>query len=117
MGMPENRQLNRRHDAKLTPEMEAAKFKPGQSGNPGGRPKRGPLTDAYERALSQLIPGDKEGRTIADLIAAALVKQAAKGNLAAVRELADRVEGKAVQPVQPVEKDDESNVIHRVVVR
>jgi hypothetical protein len=37
METPENTQENKRQ---LTPAMEAAQWRPGQSGNPGGRPKR-----------------------------------------------------------------------------
>jgi hypothetical protein len=76
--------------------LKGHKFKPGQSGNPGGRPKKKPLTDAYREALAELVPGDAKGRTFAQLIAQQLVKKAAvdKHYLTAA-EIADRVEGKA----------------------
>lgn len=46
-------------------------FKPGQTGNPGGRPKRKPITDAILRELDKAVRG---GGTNADKAAAHLVK-------------------------------------------
>jgi hypothetical protein len=89
---PENTPLNK---PKLTPEMEAAQWKPGQSGNPGGRPKKKPITEMYERILSD--PANLEA------IEQAIVKSLLKGNMAMVlqlREVTDRVEGKITQPVE-----------------
>lgn len=80
---------------KLTPQMEAAKFKPGQSGNPSGRPKKKPITDLYEEIL-----GDPEEMA---KIRASVVKALIKGNMAMVlqlREMTDRVEGKVTQPIE-----------------
>jgi hypothetical protein len=53
METPENTQENKRQ---LTPAMENAKWKPGQSGNPGGRPKKKPVTDYLIDQLDQPIP-------------------------------------------------------------
>lgn len=75
------------------------RFAPGQSGNPGGRPKTKPLTDAYRAILNQKDPNDKEGRTYAEIIAMAQVKRAIEGDSRAVGEIADRVEGKVTQPI------------------
>jgi hypothetical protein len=74
-------------------------FQPGVSGNPGGRPKKSPVTDEMRELLSKKVPGDKEGRTYATIVALRLVNQAitGKGNVNAIRELLDRVEGKPVQ--------------------
>jgi Mg-chelatase subunit ChlD len=47
----------------------------------------------------QKYPGDPEGRTYAQLIAEGQCKAAIKGKTEAAREIADRLEGKAVQPV------------------
>ena len=97
--MPENRQWNRRKPAKLTPEMEAKKYKPGRSGNPGGRPKKTKLTEAYRQILEELVPGDPKGRTYAQLIAWGMVKSALKGRSDAAREIGDRTEGRARQAI------------------
>ncbi len=72
-------------------------FKPGQSGNPAGRPKSITLSEAYRHALSQPLPGDPEGRTIVEVIACQVCISAARGDVQAAREIADRVEGKPRQ--------------------
>lgn len=67
-------------------------FAPGQSGNPGGRPKKKPLTELYERILAD--PG-----TIAAL-EKAVIQTLRKGNMAMVlllREMTERIEGKMTQ--------------------
>lgn len=72
-------------------------FKPGQSGNPSGRPKSKLLSEAYRAKLGELVPGDKEGRTYAEMICDAMVKLAMKGKHLHASEIADRVEGKPRQ--------------------
>ncbi len=70
-------------------------WKPGQSGNPGGRPKTKLITQAYQELLMEIDP--KTGKTKATLIAEKTLKEALKGNLAAVKEATDRTEGKVLQ--------------------
>jgi hypothetical protein len=81
-------------------------WKPGKSGNPGGRPRRKPLTDAYAALLDKPIPPDMarqlkldESTTYAQVIAMSLVREAVKGKVQAAAEVADRVEGKITQPI------------------
>jgi len=93
MEKPENTPRIKR--SKLTPEMEAVKWKPGQSGNPGGRPKKKLITEMYEEILNdpEHIAAIKE----------ATVKALRNGNMAMVlqlREMADRTEGKVTQPIE-----------------
>lgn len=69
-------------------------FKPGQSGNPGGRPKKKPITELYEELL-----GDVD---FMEGLKASLRGTVRKGNMAMVlqlREMTDRVEGKVTQPI------------------
>lgn len=73
-------------------------FKPGQSGNPAGRPKSRTLSEAYRALLSQPLKDDPT-RTVADVVAAAMVQNAFAGDVAAAKELADRTEGKAKQGI------------------
>lgn len=74
-------------------------WKPGQSGNPGGRPKRKPISDAYTAILEAK---NTDGVTGAQMIALAMFKQALKGNVQAVKEITDRVEGALRQSVDVV---------------
>jgi hypothetical protein len=80
-------------------------WKPGESGNPGGRPKKKPLTDAYAAILGKPVPAEVAEKlkvdtstTYAEIIAMALAREAVKGNVRAAGELADRVEGKIGAP-------------------
>ena len=94
------RQLTERQIASL----RANAFKPGQSGNPGGRPCK-PLTDKlHSKLLAQ------RGR-LAGQIADGIIEKAKSGDVAAFVAIADRVEGK---PVQRVEGDQ---AIHITVER
>ena len=72
-------------------------FKPGQSGNPGGRPRK-LVSDAYADLAEHLFPGDKHGRTYAQRLAEAQFRAAIKGRTDAAREIANRIEGPAEKP-------------------
>ena len=84
-----------------------ALWKPGQSGNPGGRSGIKPFTDALIWA-SKLPPGQaaqRKGKTLAQAGALAVMRKAAKGDTQAFNAAADRVEGK---PAQAIAITDES---------
>ena len=85
----QNMHLNTR---KLTPEMEGRKWQPGQSGNPGGRPKTRHISEALRRALEE---GDAK-RLAEVLLNRAKSDKRAFARIAATREIADRTEGKPV---------------------
>jgi len=88
--------------SKKQPDKQATNRKPngqfaaGVSGNPNGRPKSRTLSEAYRAALKEPLP-DGSGRTYADAVAEMLCKNAATGDVASARELADRTEGKPRQ--------------------
>jgi hypothetical protein len=94
--MPENR----RKTGKTIPGGEATRFKLGQSGNPGGRPKAARLSQACRELLAQPLPGNTEGRTYAEAIAQMLGKKAIGGDIRAAQEIADRAEGRARQSIE-----------------
>ena len=80
------------------------RFKPGQSGNPGGRPKGdGVISKAVIRQLAELDP--RTLKSIAEKIVAALIKKALKGGIFHAQFLADRSEGK-VKDVLKIEGED-----------
>jgi len=80
-------------------------FQPGQSGNPGGRPKTKPFRDALKRVLDEAGKDDERLR----LIAEALLGKAATGDVQAIKEIADRLDGKPAQAI--VGGDDEDSPI------
>jgi hypothetical protein len=75
------------------------RWKPGQSGNPAGRPKSITLSEAMRLELAKMLPGDTQERTFAEVIAQQLVRAAATGNILAAKEIADRTEGKPKQAI------------------
>jgi len=83
-------------------------FKPGVSGNPGGRPRYKVLSQAYRDKLGEVNPDDPQGRTNAELIADAVIKSAIGGNVNAIIELTTRVEGAArMSVVEPANEFSE----------
>ena len=66
-------------------------WKPGQSGNPGGRPKWKPISDELRRFAEQ------EG--IVKGVALAMYAKAEKGDVSAANFIADRIEGKVAQSI------------------
>lgn len=92
-------------------DIEPYQFKPGQSGNPSGRPRK-PLTERLIAKLAQ-----EEGLEAAALVAA-ILKKAKEGDISAWREIADRIEGKPVQQVEHSGPDSgpiTSNIVVRFV--
>jgi hypothetical protein len=68
-------------------------FQPGQSGNPGGKAKEKPFRDALNLAIADAGEDRKKLRSIA----AKLLNKADSGDIAAIREVADRLDGKPAQ--------------------
>jgi len=71
-------------------------FKPGQSGNPGGRKKGESLTAMLRKVLER----EHNGRPIGELLVERLVKEALAGKLPHLKEVLDRVEGRVVERMQ-----------------
>ena len=72
-------------------------FKKGQSGNPGGRPRQRKFREALSIALSETDAGS--GQSKLRRIADNLVNAAVDGESWAIKEVADRTDGKSVQAV------------------
>jgi hypothetical protein len=63
-----------------------------------GRPKLTRLSEALRQQLAEAMPGASE-QTIAEEIAKTLIKLALSGDVQAIREIADRTEGKPKQAI------------------
>jgi hypothetical protein len=86
--------------------IKGKEFKPGQSGNPAGRPPGIPNAKTRYRRLLELttkatnpITKEQEDFTQLELMDMAIFNKALKGDLAAYKEIMDRTEGRATQPV------------------
>ncbi len=80
-------------------------FPKGTTGNPSGRPKLTRLTVALREQITEQLQNAPE-RTIAEAIARKLIKLALDGDIAAIREVFDRTEGK---PKQAIDLDMQIN--------
>lgn len=77
---------------------EAGQFVKGQSGNPGGRPKKKLWRDAIQASLSTNTEGEynlEHIRAVSD----ALIIAAKAGDIQAIKEIGDRIDGKVPQGI------------------
>lgn len=93
-------------------------FEKGKSGNPGGRPKVKPFADALRMELAEAGADHKKLREIARNLIALASKDDEKA-LPAIKEIADRMDGK---PAQAIENGDGGafeviQKIERVIVK
>ena len=96
------------------PAFKANQFKAGQpSANPGGRPKKLPISDAYLALAEQELPEElrvslrlKKGATYREAIALGQIRAAIKGKTEAAREVREAIEGKATQRLELIGADD-----------
>lgn len=72
-----------------------SRFKPGQSGNPGGRPKAPwTMTGLIKEALEEEA---ETGQQKKKLVAQKLAQLALKGDMMAIKEVNNRIDGMAQQ--------------------
>ena len=91
--MPANRQKTGFRGP--NPEVgKATQFKPGESGNPSGRPKA-ILSDWLRREMEALDPETQQ--EVAQKVARVLIQKALAGDVRAIQVLAERLEGKPPQ--------------------
>ena len=79
------------------------RWRKGQSGNAGGRPKSRLLSEALRTQLAEVKPGDPAGRTYAEIVAENLIEIACgegPGAVHAANEIADRIEGRPRQSIE-----------------
>lgn len=94
--MPENQV--KKHA--LTPEMEAAKWKPGESGNPHGRPPKG---QALADVMREYLDGEIEGQSGVkrkEAFVKAVYMRAMKGGDAAMKLIMNYIDGMPKQDIK-----------------
>jgi hypothetical protein len=88
---------NKRGNGQFAPGNKIGnRFQPGVSGNPAGRPKARTLSEDLRVRLREQYPGRTDA-TYQRMIAEKLVDEGVAGNMAAIREIFDRTEGKPRQ--------------------
>jgi Family of unknown function (DUF5681) len=99
--IPEEQGKNRESVGYGKPPIEH-RFKPGQSPNPGGRPKGRSVSSRLRELLEN--EAGKNGKQIADLLAEVIIKAALKGDHKFVETVLNRTEGKIVDspPSKPI---------------
>jgi hypothetical protein len=73
----------------------ATRFKPGQSGNPDGRPKSRILAEMLAAIGNEVDP--ETLKSYFQIAAERLMREVFRGNVQAFREFADRVDGRSIQ--------------------
>jgi hypothetical protein len=84
------------------PPMET-RFRPGVSGNPGGRSKNQSLTALLREIIEQDELGGKKipgGKRVKNLVLEAIIKQALKGDIRHLQEILNRLDGKLTERVE-----------------
>ena len=76
--------------------MPTKPFAKGNRLNPGGEWADKPFREALRRALKRTDPKSKAIQL--DRLAVALIASGCEGNVAALKEIADRIDGKVAQP-------------------
>src|SRR4051812_50151728 len=71
------------------------RWKPGQSGNPGGRAKGQSITARLRAVLEQ----EHNGRVLMDLLAERLAKEALAGKFPFIKEVLERLDGRVADRV------------------
>jgi hypothetical protein len=87
-------------------------FQPGQSGNPQGRAKDKPFRDALLLAIKEAEAADNSPRALRR-VAERLLDEAAAGNVQALKEVADRLDGKVPQGIDNGEQPFRTEHIFR----
>ena len=85
-------------------------FEPGKSGNPGGRVREKPYRDALRIELAAAGEDQKALRAVAR----AHIAAASSGDMQAIRELADRLDGKVPQGLIGGDENDPPIAITRI---
>jgi hypothetical protein len=89
-------------------------FKPGQSGNPNGRPKALLPSEELRARLKEKFP-DRDDATYCRMMIEAFVDLAVAGNVVAVREIFDRIEGRPKQQIDLTIDERKQMIVERTI--
>lgn len=82
-----------------TAHLAAHDFKPGQTGNPGGRPVGSLSMTTILREILSSKATKKSKKTRAEEVIDAMIAKAKKGNVEAAKEIFNRIDGKVIERV------------------
>jgi hypothetical protein len=96
-------------------------WKPGQSGNPSGRPRVQPISDRYAHIAEEKLPENIRkklklgpGATYGDAIALRTFQAALEGDIAATREVRDSGVSATLLNAKPIQVERNPNVLSLV---
>lgn len=90
-------------------------FQAGQSGNPGGRRKDKPWGEAIRKAAFAIPEDDPHKRKRLELMAEALVLKAQSGDVSALQEIGNRLDGKVPQALIGSDDPDDAPLTVQLV--
>jgi hypothetical protein len=95
------------------PWLKPYHFRPGESGNPGGRPRKRPITEIYERMVAE----HKTEKEIEAAMRRAIRSKAGNQSVAALKEIADRIEGRPTERIEHSGPDGEPLTVKVEIVK
>jgi ribosomal protein L17 len=85
-------------------------YKKGQSGNPGGRPKRGETMTDLLREKLETHKTTRDKKTRKEKILEQVITLAEAGDLPAIKYIFDRMDGKPIETIRANLKTDTTNM-------
>lgn len=104
-------------------DIEQYQFNKGESGNPNGRPKGARSLSTILRAMLEeeieiTVDGKKEKKQFQDVIIRKLIKKANDGDLRAIQEIFNRIEGKPQDKIDLTTMGEKlTHPVQEVIVR
>lgn len=92
-----------------------SQWEKGVSGNPGGRPKLKRWREAIEKALST-NPSGEPNLELLEAVSTALVIAAKAGDMQAIKEIGDRIDGRVPQGLVGGDDEDRPLIPEKITV-
>jgi hypothetical protein len=94
LGMPQNRHKNTAFRGPSTDVGKRTRFVRGRSGNPGGRPKKKPITDIFQRIFE-----NPENVEEIETVVMRILRRRDMASVLMLKLMADRLEGKVMRSI------------------